>query len=151
MSTTTYTNGHIAGEKGRSLALEVQDTFLSSDDPDAHAHWVEEALHDLMATPRHDRAIAAFTRELLPVLTRGMAVEFGLCDMEGGHGLHTLYAHPDVGGNLTYDDNAKRLIAWNGHEESFGTATIGPLGLRELGKKLLALAAELEGAEHEHS
>lgn len=151
MSATTYTNGHIAAQKGRSLALEVQDAFLSSDDPDAHIHWVEEALHDLMATPRHDRAISAFTRELLPTLTRGMAVEFGLCDMEGGHGLHRLYQHPDVGGNITYDDDAKRLIAWNGHEGSFGAAVIGPLGLRELGAKLLELADELEGQAHEHA
>ena len=142
---TTYTNGAIAGEKGRALALEVQDAFLSSDDPDAHAHWVEEALHNLMATPRHDRAIPAFTRELLPVLTRGMAVEFGLCDMESIHGRHTLYEHPDVGGNITYDDNAKCLIAWNGHEESFGAASIGPLGLHELCRALLVLADELEG------
>ena len=142
---TTYTNGAIASQKGRSLAMEVQDAFFSTDDKEAQAHWVEEALHALMATPRHDRAIPAFTRELLPVLTRGMAVEFGLCDMESIHGRHTLYEHPDVGGNITYDDNAKRLIAWSGHEESFGAAVIGPLGLRELGKALLALADELEG------
>ena len=141
---TTYTNGAIASQKGRSLAMQVQDAFFSTDDKEAQAHWAEEALHDLMATPRPDRAIPAFIREMLPVLTRGMAVEHGLCDMEGGHGLHALYEHPDVGGNITYDDNAKRLIAWNGHEESFGAASIGPLGLRELGAKLLALADELE-------
>ena len=145
--TTSYTNGYIADKKGRSLAMEVQDAFLSSDDKAAHAHFVEEALHDLMATPRHDRAIPGFAAELMPVLTRGMAVEHGLCDMESGHGMHALYEHPDVGGNITYDDNAKRLIAWNGHAESFGAASIGPLGLRELGNALLALAAELEGAK----
>jgi len=141
--TTTYTNGAIASQRGRSLAMKVQDTFLDTDDKEAQAHWVEEALHDLMATPRHDKAIPAFTRELMPVLRRGMAVEHGLCDMEGSTGMHQLYAHPDVGGNVTYDETEKRLIAWNGHAESFGAALIGPLGLRELGEKLLALADDL--------
>ncbi|MEO6320110.1 MAG: hypothetical protein ABIR56_05570, partial [Polaromonas sp.] len=107
----------------------------------------EEAFHDLMATPRHDRAMPAFVSELLPVLTRGMAVEHGLCDMQGGHGLHTLYEHPDDGGNITYDSNTQRLIAWNAFSESFGAASIGMLGLRELGEALLELAAELEGAK----
>jgi len=141
--TTTYTNGTIASQKGRSLAMEVQDTFYNTEDKEAQAHWVEEALHDLAATPRHDKAIPAFTRELLPVLRRGMAAEYGLNDMESGAGMHRLYEHPDVGGNITYDETEKRLIAWNGHAESFGAASIGPLGLRELGIKLLALAAEL--------
>ena len=144
---TEYTNGYLADKRGRSLAMEVQDAFLSSDDPLQQAHFVEEAFHDLVATPRHDRAMPGFTAELLPVLTRGMAVEHGLCDMEGGHGLHTLYEHSEDGGNITYDSNAKRLIAWNAFSESFGAAVIGPLGLRELGEKLLALAAELEGAK----
>jgi len=144
---TTYTNGAIANKKCRSLAMKVQDAFLSTDDKEAQAHWVEEALHDLIATPRPDRAIPAFIREMMPVLSRGMAVDHGLCDMESSAGMHALYEHIDVGGNITYDDNAKRLIAWNGHEESFGAALIGPQGLRELGEKLLALAAELEGAK----
>jgi len=146
--TTTYTNGAIAAKKGHSLAMEVQDAFLSTDDQEAQAHWIEEALHDLAATPRHDKAIPAFLREMMPVLRRGMAVEHGLCDIEGGAGLHTLYEHPDVGGNITFDAKAQRLIVWNGHAESFGAASIGPLGLRELGDKLLALAAELEGARN---
>ena len=142
---TTYTNGAIASQKGRSLAMQVQGTFLDTDDKEAQAHWVEEALHDLMATPRHDKAIPAFIRELMPVLRRGMAVEHGLCDMESGAGMHRLYEHADVGGNITYDETEKRLIVWNGHAESFGAALIGPDGLRELGEKLLALADELQG------
>ncbi len=145
---TTYTNGYIAGKKGRSLAMEIQDAFLSTDDKEARAHWVEEALHDLMATPRPDCSIPAFMREMMPVLSRGMAVEHGLCDMEGKY---ALYEHPDVGGNVTYDHSTQRLTAWNAFDESFGAAVMGPMGLRELGKKLLALAAELEGAEHEHA
>jgi len=55
--TTTYTNGAIASMKGRSLAMQLQDTFFDTDDKEAQARWVEEALHDLMATPRHDKAI----------------------------------------------------------------------------------------------
>ena len=141
--TTTYTNGAIAHKKGRSLAMEVQDAFLSSGDPDAQTHWVEEALHDLMGTPRPDKAVPAFIAELMPVLSRGMAVEHGLCDMEGKP---TLYEHPEDGGSITYDSTTQRLTAWNAFDESFGAALIGPQGLRELGEKLLVLAAELEGA-----
>lgn len=144
---TQYTNGYMADKKGRSLAMCIQDAFLGSDDQAARTHGAEEAVQELMVTPRHDRAIPGFIAELMPVLTRGMAVEHGLCDMESGHGMHALYEHPDVGGNITYDNNAKRLIAWNGHAESFGAASIGLLGLRELGNALLALAAELEGAK----
>jgi len=144
---TSYTNGYIADKKGRSLAMCIQDAFLSSHDKAARTHGAEEAVQELMVTPRHDRAIPGFIDELMPVLTRGMAVEHGLCDMESGYGMHQLYVHADVGGNITYDSTNQRLIAWNGHAESFGAAVIGPLGLRELGEKLLALAAELEGVK----
>jgi len=138
---TTYTNGAIASQKGRSLAMEVQDAFLSTDDKEAQAHWVEEALHDLMATPRPDRAIPAFIREMMPVLSRGMAADE--IEVTGV----TLYRHPDGAGRFDFDVDTSRLYLVNDEIGVASFALIGPWGLRELGEKLLALAVELEGAK----
>ena len=94
-----------------------------------------------MATPRHDRAIPAFIRELLPVLTRGMAAEE--IEVTGV----TLLRHPDGAGRFDFDADTNRLYLVNEETGVASFALIGPWGLRELGNALLALAAELEVKE----
>ena len=145
MSAITYTNGAIAAQKGKSFAFDALDTFASSDDTDAHSHWVIESLFDLAALPRLDSAIPAYAKVMLPVLARGIAAE----DIEVT-GV-TLYRHPDGAGRLDFDADTSRLYLVNDEIDVASFALIGPWGLRELGAKLLALAAELEGATHEHS
>ena len=58
-----------------------------------------------------------------------------------------VYQHPD-GFTLAFDDHT--LIATDDDGITV-SLPIGPLGLVDLGNALLALAAELEGTEHEHS
>ena len=135
---TQYTNGYLAADKGKSLAFDALDAFASSDDTDAHAHWVIESLFDLAALPRLDSAIPAFAKVLLPVLARGMAADE--TEVTGV----TLYRHPDGAGRFDFDADTNRLYLVNDEIGVASFALIGPWGLRELGEKLLALAAELE-------
>ena len=138
---TQYTNGYLAADKGKSLAFDALDTFASSDDTDAHAHWVIESLFDLASLPRLDSAIPAFAKVLLPVLARGMAADE--TEVTGV----TLYRHPDGAGRFDFDADTSRLYLVNDEIGVASFALIGPWGLRELGTKLLAPAAELEGAK----
>jgi len=138
---TQYTNGYLAADKGKSLAFDALDTFASSDDTEAHAHWVIESLFDLAALPRLDSAIPAFAKVLVPVLARGMAADE--TEVTGV----TLYRHPDGAGRFDFDADTSRLYLVNDEIGVASFALIGPWGLRALGEKLLALAAELEGAK----
>ena len=138
---TTYTNGAIAAQKGQSLAFDALDTFTSSDDTKTHAHWVIESLFDLAALPRLDSAIPAYAKVMLPVLARGIAAEE--IEVTGV----TLYRHPDGAGRLDFDADTSRLYLVNDGIDVTSFALIGTLGLRELGEKLLAMAAEIEENE----
>ena len=141
---TIYTNGAIAAQKGKSLAFDSLDTFASSDDTKAHANSVIESLFDLSALPRLDSAIPAYAKVMLPVLARGIAAEE--TEVTGV----TLYRHPDGAGRLDFDADTSRLYLVNDEIDVASFALLGPWGMCERGKKLLALATELEGATHEH-
>ena len=56
----------------------------------------------------------------------------------------TLYHHPDGMGAIRYDAQAQALCLTNDNDSTTANAAMGPLGLRELAAKLLALADKVE-------
>ena len=59
--------------------------------------------------------------------------------------LQTLYRHPD-GAELLYSSNGRLIIteAWDNDSEDSAAIDIGPVGLKALAHRLLALAQEVE-------
>ena len=57
----------------------------------------------------------------------------------------TLYHHPDGMGAIHYNALTQTLCLTSDNDSTTANASIGPLGLRELAAKLLALADTLEG------
>ncbi len=55
-----------------------------------------------------------------------------------------LYRHPDGMGAIHYDAQTQTLCLTNDNDSTTANAAMGPLGLRELAAKLLALADKVE-------
>ena len=59
--------------------------------------------------------------------------------------MEALYLHPDGEGEIFFEASTGRLSTSNEAEGLNAHALIGPIGLRDLAAKLLALADKLEG------